>query len=325
MRCFQCGKSISEESRFCLTCGAELTINHSHDDAAKHDKFDVFISYCRADSTSFVRDLVAALRSAGLRVWYDELHVSLGMQLPDALSEGIARSRYGIIVASEGYFTRTWTLRELDLWLTRQDNILPIWHGIDQSFLQQNAPALASILGVDSKQELSYIVSEIRTAANLTVRSTVLLCDGDTDVFVANELGVVLVTSNRLKTKHTEKIEFNSRISEERNRGRITRIFEFSGREITDQSFLGLFDLGKETSGDMLKFQGRLVIILTNKRLASDVDIKTGIIVQFADEYGIADWCLPVIAHRHFTLSIVNNEIRQAIRQLAEQDSEREP
>src|SRR4051794_23744470 len=55
--------------------------------ATAEQEWDVFLSFAAEDNDSFVRDLAHALRSAGLRVWYDEFRLAIGDGLHTAINE----------------------------------------------------------------------------------------------------------------------------------------------------------------------------------------------------------------------------------------------
>src|SRR5262249_18319996 len=57
--------------------------------------YDVFISHASEDKDAFVRPLAKALRSAGIRVWYDEFTLKWGASLRESIDRGLATSRYG--------------------------------------------------------------------------------------------------------------------------------------------------------------------------------------------------------------------------------------
>jgi hypothetical protein len=63
-------------------------------------RWDVFISHASEDKDGFVRPLAAALDASGLLVWFDESALTVGDSLRGKIDEGLANSRYGIVVLS---------------------------------------------------------------------------------------------------------------------------------------------------------------------------------------------------------------------------------
>lgn len=70
----------------------------------RDDYWDLFISHASEDKESFVRPLAHFLRELGLKVWYDEFTLSVGDSLSRSIDNGLARSRYGVVVISPAFF-----------------------------------------------------------------------------------------------------------------------------------------------------------------------------------------------------------------------------
>ena len=129
-------------------------------------RFDVFISYSNDD-----RDLVANLTSErikrGLRVWYDKIELKIGDSLRRKIDDGLAQSRFGVVIFSHSFFARNWTQYELDGLVTREMDageqvILPIWHGITKEFIIKQSPSLANKVARSTDEfTIAYIAEEI--------------------------------------------------------------------------------------------------------------------------------------------------------------------
>lgn len=116
---------------------------------------DCFISHASEDKDAVARPLAHALRDRGYDVWYDEFALEVGDSLPGKIDEGLAGSRFGIVILSERFFEKRWSKAELDALVARQmigneRIILPVWHKIDDDYLESVSPMLASIVGVPS-------------------------------------------------------------------------------------------------------------------------------------------------------------------------------
>jgi len=94
-------------------------------------KWDLFISYASEDRARVVEPLVEALRSLGLSAWYDKTELKVGDRLTWTIDEGLAHSRYGVVVLSPNFFGKRFPERELAGLTQREiageDVILPIW------------------------------------------------------------------------------------------------------------------------------------------------------------------------------------------------------
>ncbi|WP_448983009.1 DUF1883 domain-containing protein [Olsenella uli] len=109
--------------------------------------YDVFISHASEDKDAVARPLANALREAGLNVWYDEFEMKIGDSLRRKIDQGLAHSRFGIVVISRDFIKKGWTNYELDGIITRtvsgEQVMLPIWHNITKDEVVAYSPTLA--------------------------------------------------------------------------------------------------------------------------------------------------------------------------------------
>jgi len=131
------------------------TDRRAHSTATDPDRtYDVFLSHASEDKAAFVRPLAHELRDRGYDVWYDEFTLDVGDSLRRSINEGLARSKYGVVVLSEAFFDKEWTRRELDglVALDIQDgtSILPVWYDIDAETVLAHSPPLADKFAVRS-------------------------------------------------------------------------------------------------------------------------------------------------------------------------------
>lgn len=110
-------------------------------------EYDVFISHASEDKDQVVRPLARSLCDGGLRVWYDEFELRLGDSLRQKIDQGLAKSRFGIVILSRSFFGKGWTNYELDGLVTKSISgdqvLLPIWHEITKQQLIDYSPSLA--------------------------------------------------------------------------------------------------------------------------------------------------------------------------------------
>ncbi len=116
--------------------------------------FDVFVSHASEDKDDFVRDLALGLQARGVRVWYDEFSLKWGDSLRRKIDQGLARSRFGIVVLSEAFFRKEWPQRELDglvaMEVDGKSRILPIWHKVSKDEVRRFSPTLADKLAMNT-------------------------------------------------------------------------------------------------------------------------------------------------------------------------------
>ena len=114
-------------------------------DSSDHP-YDVFISHTTEDKGEIVRPLAEALIARNVRVWYDEFELRIGDSLRGKIDEGLANSRFGIVVLSPTFFEKKWPQYELDALVVREmadkSVILPIWHKITENEIIDHSPRL---------------------------------------------------------------------------------------------------------------------------------------------------------------------------------------
>lgn len=115
---------------------------------------DCFISHASEDKDGFVRGLAKALEDRGVRVWYDEFTLKVGDSIRRKVDEGLANSRFGIVVLSRHFFRKEWPQRELDalssLEASGDTRILPIWHEISKDEVIRYSPLLSDKVALNT-------------------------------------------------------------------------------------------------------------------------------------------------------------------------------
>jgi TIR domain len=129
-------------------------------------QYDVFICHASEDKEDFVRPLAELLRHQHIQVWFDEFSLSIGDSLSRKIDEGLANSRYGIVVLSPAFFNKPWAKRELQGLTAREmaektDLILPIWHRISIKDVLAFSPPLADKKAVSSTDGINTVLREI--------------------------------------------------------------------------------------------------------------------------------------------------------------------
>lgn len=110
-------------------------------------EWDVFISYASEDRVEVAEKLSQLLSEIGVRVWYDQHELKIGAGLRRAIDEGLAKSRFGIVILSPSFFKKGWPNRELDA-LTQREiageaGILPVWHQVTADDVRKYSAPLA--------------------------------------------------------------------------------------------------------------------------------------------------------------------------------------
>ena len=131
--------------------------------------WDVFVSHASQDKEDVARPLAEALQNAGLKVWYDEFELVAGSSLRKSIDEGLANSRFGIVVLSPDFFAKSWAQRELAglIPLAETNALVPIWHNISASELHQHSPLLADLVAIRTSDGMEHTVKELLRATNI--------------------------------------------------------------------------------------------------------------------------------------------------------------
>lgn len=130
--------------------------------------WDVFLSYASEDRDVVARPLANYLIKQGLVVWFDELELKVGDSLRERIDHGLSQSRFAVVVLSQAFFRKHWTLRELSGFVQRevagQKVILPVWQGVDETAVRQFSPPLADRVGVPWSLGLELVAARLLNA-----------------------------------------------------------------------------------------------------------------------------------------------------------------
>lgn len=120
--------------------------------ASQEKEYDFFISHAWEDKEAVAKPLADALIAKGAKVWLDKYAMTVGDSLRQSIDDGLAHSRYGIVILSETYFKKFWTGKELNGLFAKQEDgkkvILPVWHNISKDKVKEYSPILADMLAL---------------------------------------------------------------------------------------------------------------------------------------------------------------------------------
>jgi hypothetical protein len=119
-------------------------------------EYDAFISHAVEDKIAIANALNEALRARGLKIWYSGQELSVGDPLINTITEGLKRSRFGIIIVSPTYLTKIWALSELNHFLNstnaKDKVILPVLLGITPEQFPPQLPKLADLFAIRAEK-----------------------------------------------------------------------------------------------------------------------------------------------------------------------------
>lgn len=104
---------------------------------------DVFICHASEDKKTVVSPLVAALQDVGVTVWFDKSEIKWGDSITGKINEGLAMSRYVIVVISSNFLRKQWAQKELNAALNREITngttcVLPLMVGSPEEITELN-------------------------------------------------------------------------------------------------------------------------------------------------------------------------------------------
>jgi len=67
---------------------------------------DIFICHAGEDKEEIVRPMVEAFSQSGISCWYDEAEIRWGDSIVQKVNEGLAASRYVVVVFSAAHLFR---------------------------------------------------------------------------------------------------------------------------------------------------------------------------------------------------------------------------
>ncbi|MEW6767561.1 MAG: toll/interleukin-1 receptor domain-containing protein [Pseudomonadota bacterium] len=123
---------------------------------ASLDLRDVFLCHAWDDRQGAAKELHDLLELRGVRVWFSEKDVGLGVPLLRAIDKGLANSRIGIVLVTPALLRRLPTEgiadKELSA-LLAGERLVPVAHNTTFEALRDVSPLLASRSGLSTSEE----------------------------------------------------------------------------------------------------------------------------------------------------------------------------
>jgi len=120
------------------------------------DLRDVFLCHAWDDRQGPAKELHDLLESLGVKVWFSEKDVGLGVPLLRAIYKGLANSRVGIVLVTPALLRRLPAEgiadKELSALLAR-DRLVPVVHGTTYEALREVSPLLGSRSGLSTAED----------------------------------------------------------------------------------------------------------------------------------------------------------------------------
>ncbi|HEX5172418.1 MAG TPA: toll/interleukin-1 receptor domain-containing protein [Cyclobacteriaceae bacterium] len=132
--------------------------------------FDAFISHTVEDKIPIANELCHRLETTGARIWYCGRELNTGDSIKKAIREGLSRSRYGIVILSKSYLSKSWNLSEFLNFIvgehTEKKTILPLLYNIGVEDLPCENPELAARIAYPIGGELDEVIQHLLAEIN---------------------------------------------------------------------------------------------------------------------------------------------------------------
>ena len=120
------------------------------------DLRDCFLCHAWPDRQGAAKELDDALKAAGVKTWFSELDLGLGVPMMRTIDRGLANSRIGLVLVTPNFIkglpNQGVADKELSA-LLAGNRLVPIVHGTTYDELRNVSPLLASRTGLDTKED----------------------------------------------------------------------------------------------------------------------------------------------------------------------------
>jgi hypothetical protein len=131
--------------------------------AAQPELRDAFLCHAWDDRKGAAKELHDLLEATGVKVWFSEKDLGLGVPMMRAIDKGLANSRIGLVLVTPAMLDRlpkeSVADKELSA-LLAGNQLVPIVHNTSYEALRNVSPLLASRTGLDTSQDTMAVVAE---------------------------------------------------------------------------------------------------------------------------------------------------------------------
>ncbi|MFH1872790.1 MAG: toll/interleukin-1 receptor domain-containing protein [Pseudomonadota bacterium] len=130
--------------------------------AEQPDLRDVFLCHAWDDRQGAAKQLHDLLEAAGVKVWFSEKDLGLGVPMMRAIDKGLAASRIGLVLVTPALLARlpkeSVADKELSA-LLASNRLVPIVHNTTYEALRNVSPLLASRSGLDTAEDSMAVIA----------------------------------------------------------------------------------------------------------------------------------------------------------------------
>jgi len=162
-----------EEITNLTSIGAELGLSvsfrgHSYcDNRNTMQQPLAFISHDSKDKDEVARPLAQRLQKLMCPVWFDEFSLKVGDSLRESIEKGIKECKKCILILSPNFLSnKGWTKTEFNSVFTREilskeNVILPVWHGVNKKQVYEYSPSLADKIAANWEQGIDEVTKKL--------------------------------------------------------------------------------------------------------------------------------------------------------------------
>jgi hypothetical protein len=130
--------------------------------ATRPDLRDCFLCHAWDDRQGAAKELHDLLEAAGVKVWFSEKDLGLGVPMMRAIDKGLAASKIGLVLVTPALLARLpkegVADKELST-LLHGNRLVPIVHGTSYAALRDVSPMLASRSGLDTSEDSMTVIA----------------------------------------------------------------------------------------------------------------------------------------------------------------------
>ena len=127
------------------------------------DLRDAFLCHAWDDRKGAAKELHDLLEASGVKVWFSEKDLGLGVPMMRAIDKGLANSRVGLVLVTPAMLDRlpkeSVADKELSA-LLAGNRLVPIVHNTTYESLRNVSPMLASRTGLDTSEDSMAVVAQ---------------------------------------------------------------------------------------------------------------------------------------------------------------------
>lgn len=129
--------------------------------AEQPDLRDAFLCHAWDDRQGAAKQLHDLLEAAGVKVWFSEKDLGLGVSMMRAIDKGLAASRIGLVLVTPALLARLpkESVADKELSALAGNRLVPIVHNTTYEDLRNVSPLLASRSGLDTAEDSMEVIA----------------------------------------------------------------------------------------------------------------------------------------------------------------------